>query len=236
MIIIPARLNSTRFPKKVLALINNTPMLIATANQVKHLDEVVIATDDEQILQVCKQYGFNGILTSNKHQSGTDRINQACDILNLNDDEIIINVQADEPFIEPDVVKNVIDSIKKDKQIQMLSCYKKIDETLANDENLVKVVIDKYGYAMYFSRSKIPFDRQKTDEFYGHLGIYAFRRKSLKEFCSLEFSPYEHIEKLEQLRALYNGIKIKMIEVKSSSFGIDTPQDLQMALDFFKNN
>ncbi|PID48223.1 MAG: 3-deoxy-manno-octulosonate cytidylyltransferase [Proteobacteria bacterium] len=235
MIIIPARLQSTRFPRKILCDINGYPMVIATANRVKNIDDVVIATDSDEVMSICEKYGFKAILTSSNHQSGTDRINEAAEILKLKEEEIIINVQADEPFIEPEVVEAVKKKITSDKQALMASCYKKIQKDFANDSNHVKVIVDINGYAIYFSRSKIPYDREEHKDYLGHLGIYGFRCKNLKKFCSLPSSPLEQIEKLEQLRAIYNGEKIAMVEVKSESFGIDTREDLELALKIFRD-
>ncbi len=238
MIIIPARIASNRFPNKVLANINGYPMVIATARAVSGIDEVAIATDSQEIVNLANDYGFKAVMTSDKHKSGTDRINEAAQKLNLNDDEIIINVQADEPFLEPKIVqaieKRVKQSVKNDEAVMMTSCYKLINKNDANDPNYVKVITDVKNYAIYFSRSKIPYDREEHNAYYGHLGIYGFTKKSLQEFCSLPSSPLENIEKLEQLRAIYHGKKIAMIEVQSKSFGIDTKEDLQRALEMFK--
>jgi len=237
MILIPARIASNRFPNKVLANINGLPMVIATAKAVSSLDDVVIATDSQEIIDISKDYGFRAIMTSDKHKSGTDRINEAVGKLDLNDDEIIVNVQADEPFIEPEVVKSLINRVQKgvdnDENLMMTSCYKSIENSDAIDPNLVKVIIDTHGYAIYFSRSKIPYDREEFYGYFGHLGLYGFTKKSLQEFCSLPASPLENIEKLEQLRAIYHGKKVAMVEVKSKSFGIDTKEDLQRALKTF---
>lgn len=233
MIIIPARLASTRFPEKILAQINGVPMVVATAKRVGCLDEVVVATDSKKVQEVCTAYNLKSILTLDTHESGTDRINEAATKLNLNDNEIIINVQADEPFIEKEVVQGVIERVKSKKSALITSCYKKISHTQAKDPNLVKVVVDKHGYAIYFSRSKIPYDREDYDNYLGHLGIYGFTCKGLKTFCSLKPSILEKTEKLEQLRALENGYKIAMLEVQSKSFGIDTKEDLEKALKIF---
>ncbi len=235
MIIIPARIASSRFPNKVLADIKGTPMVIATANRVKDIDEVAIATDSDEVLKVAVKYGFKAVLTSNRHKSGTDRINEAAHILGVGNDEIIINVQADEPFIESRVVKSVYDRVLEAKNAQegvmMVSCYKEIDSSFADDPNHVKVIIDHNGYAIYFSRSKIPYDRAEHNGYFGHLGIYGFTKKSLENFCALDNAMLEDIEKLEQLRAIYYGKKIAMVKVLSKSFGIDTKEDLQTALE-----
>lgn len=234
MIIIPARLASTRFPNKILANIHGLPMVIATAKRVQNLDDVAIAADTEEVVALAHDYGFKAILTSQNHQSGTDRINEAASKLSLSEDEIIVNVQADEPFIEEAVVKSVIERAKKTDAMITSAC-KKIDLSHVKDPNLVKVILNARGNAIYFSRSAIPYDREGGFEgYFGHLGIYAFRKKSLETFCTLPYAPIEHIEKLEQLRAIYHGYSIAMVEVESQSFGIDTKEDLERALTFFK--
>ncbi len=234
MIIIPARLASTRFPGKILANIHGLPMVIATAKRVQNLDDVAIAADTEEVVQLASDYGFKAILTSQDHQSGTDRINEAASKLNLSENEIIVNVQADEPFIEEAVVKSVIERAKSTDAMITSAC-KKIDLLHVKDPNLVKVILDTHGNAIYFSRSVIPYDREGGFEgYFGHIGLYAFRKKSLQTFCTLPYAPLEHIEKLEQLRAIYHGYTIAMVEVESQSFGIDTKEDLERALHFFK--
>lgn len=240
MIIIPARLKSSRFENKILADILGLPMVIRTARRVENLDDVIIATDSDEVINLAKSYNIKAVLTSTTHQSGTDRINEAVNNLNLDDDEIVINVQADEPFIEVEVVKAVIDDIKRlkkqNREFIMSSCYKEISSTLADDPNHVKVVCDKFNDAIYFSRAKIPYNRDHYNEnttYKGHLGIYGFTKKSLNYFCSLNSTPIEDIEKLEQLRAIANDKKISMIKVDSKSFGIDTKEDLENALRVF---
>ncbi|MBP7770110.1 MAG: 3-deoxy-manno-octulosonate cytidylyltransferase [Aliarcobacter sp.] len=240
MIIIPARLNSSRFANKILVDILGLPMVIKTAKQVSSLDKVVIATDSQEVIDLARDYGFDAVLTSSLHQSGTDRINEAVNILNLSDDEIIINVQADEPFIETQVVQAVINRVKKVKEnnedIMITSCYKEISSELADDPNHVKVILDEYSNAIYFSRAKVPYhrDHYENASYSGHLGIYGFTKKSLNEFCKLNPSKLENIEKLEQLRAIDNGHKIAMVKVISKSFGIDTQEDLNNAIKIFK--
>lgn len=234
VIIIPARLASTRFPNKILADIHGLPMVIATAKRVEKIDNVAIAADTKEVVNLAQSYGFQAILTSKEHQSGTDRINEAALKLKLPSDEIIINVQADEPFIEEEVVRSVMKRAKQTNAMITSAC-KKIDLLHVKDPNLVKVLLDANQHAIYFSRSPIPYDREGGfDGYFGHLGIYAFRQNALQTFCSLPYAPIEHIEKLEQLRALYHGYKIAMVEVQSQSFGIDTPEDLERALTFFK--
>lgn len=234
MIVIPARIGSTRFPNKILADIGGIPMVIRTAKAVQSIDDVLIATDSNEVIVLAKKYGFEAVMTSNEHQSGTDRIFEAASLAKLTNNEIVINVQADEPFIETSVVKAVYELTRSniiDESILMNSCYKILNSSEADDPNLVKTVIDANGMALYFSRAKIPYPRDHHfDDYKGHLGIYGFTMKGLKAFCNLPHAPLEHIEKLEQLRALYHGYNIAMVEVETQSFGIDTPEDLERAL------
>lgn len=233
VIIIPARIQSARFYAKVLCDIFGLPMVVATAKRVENIDETVVATDSTDVVNACKKHGIKSVLTSSNHTSGTDRINEAAAKLGLKNHELIINVQADEPFIESAVVKAVFDKLKtmpKD-EFKMVSCYKTIDKNFAQDPNHVKLILDKDSNAIYFSRSKLPYDRQECDEYFGHLGIYGFDFASLKEFCALKPPMIEETEKLEQLRAIYHAKKIAMIRVKSDSFGIDSKEDLKRALE-----
>ncbi|BAF70103.1 3-deoxy-manno-octulosonate cytidylyltransferase [Nitratiruptor sp. SB155-2] len=230
MIIIPARLASTRFPRKVLHPINGIPMIIHTAQRASQVDEVVIATDSEEVMKIAKQYGFDAVLTSKTHESGTDRVNEAATLLGLDAKEIIINVQADEPLIEPQVIKKVKElTIKHTKSCEIMLCsaYKKISFDATNDPNSVKVVLDASDKALYFSRSQIPYPRSDVKTINIHLGIYGYTKEMLQKFCTLPTAPLEQIEKLEQLRALYHGYRIAMVEVTSQSIGIDTPEDLK---------
>ncbi|QKJ23063.1 3-deoxy-manno-octulosonate cytidylyltransferase [Poseidonibacter lekithochrous] len=239
MIIIPARLNSSRFANKILVDILGLPMVIKTAKQVSSLDKVVIATDSQEVIDLAKEHGFDAVMTSSEHQSGTDRINEAVNKLNLDDNEIIINVQADEPFIETEVVQAVINRVKKvnedNEDVMIVSCHKQISSELADDPNHVKVVLDENTNAIYFSRAKVPYHRDHYENaiYNGHLGIYGFTKKSLNNFCSLSPSKLESVEKLEQLRAIDNGNIIAMVKVESKSFGIDTQEDLDNALKIF---
>ena len=234
MIIIPARIGSSRFPNKVLADIGGIPMVIRTAKAVEDIDDVAIATDSQEVIDIAQAYNIKAVMTKEDHQSGTDRIYEAAQKLELDEDEIIINVQGDEPFIETNVVQAIYDLTKKNKEnerIMMNSCYKVISNPEADDPNIVKVVTDTDDIALYFSRAKVPYPRDHHfDSYKGHLGIYGFTVRSLRQFCMLSSAPLEHIEKLEQLRALYHGYEVAMTEVKTESFGIDTPEDLEKAI------
>ncbi|WP_309497670.1 3-deoxy-manno-octulosonate cytidylyltransferase [Sulfurovum sp.] len=234
MIIIPARIGSSRFPNKVLADIGGMPMVVRTAKAVEEIDDVVIATDSQEVIDIAQDHGIKAVMTSEHHQSGTDRIYDAAQTLGLKEDEVIINVQGDEPFIETDVVQAIYDLTKQNKdneRIMMNSCYKVITNPEADDPNIVKVVTDEKDIALYFSRAKVPYPRDHHFGAYkGHLGIYGFTVRSLRNFCALVPAPLESIEKLEQLRALYHGYEVAMIEVNTESFGIDTPEDLEKAI------
>lgn len=234
MIIIPARIGSSRFPNKVLADIGGMPMVVRTAKAVEEIDDVVIATDSQEVIEIAQDHGIKAVMTSEHHQSGTDRIYDAAQTLGLQEDEIIINVQGDEPFIETEVVQAIYDLTKQNRdneRVMMNSCYKFINNPEADDPNIVKVVTDDEDIALYFSRAKIPYPRDHHfDAYKGHLGIYGFTVRSLRSFCALSPAPLESIEKLEQLRALYHGYEVAMTEVNTESFGIDTPEDLEKAV------
>ena len=236
MIVIPARLASTRFENKILCDIGGVPMFIATAKNAAKIDSVLIAVDDEKVLKIAKEHGFDAVMTDQNHQSGTDRINEAVSKFGLDEDEIIINVQADEPFFESENLAKFKEFAKT--QISqngkfMASCYKKISELAALDPNLVKVVLDNFNNAIYFSRSLLPYPRADFKDYLGHIGIYAYSVKNLRKFCKFSPSILENTEKLEQLRALSNGEKIAMLEIKTNSVGIDTKEDYEKALKRF---
>ncbi len=239
MIIIPARIGSTRFANKVLADIDGLPMVIKTAKAVSVVDRVAIATDSLEVLDIASAFGIEAVLTSNEHKSGTDRINEASHKLSLSSNEIILNVQADEPFIEPEVVYALFELTKKNisnPKIMINSCYKDITHPEADDPNLVKVVTDIDEIAIYFSRAKIPYPRDHHfDGYKGHIGLYGFSKEMLNRFCQLPLSPLEEIEKLEQLRAIYSGYGVAMVKVETQSFGIDTLEDLEKAKRLYIN-
>ena len=239
MIIIPARLESTRFPQKALCDIGGLPMVVRTALNAREVDSVVVACDDERIAQVCKEHKIPYVMTDKSHTSGTDRCAEAARKLGLKNDEIVINVQGDEPFLEHNVISTLM-NLMKEKQPFMGTLAKVISESSVADSNLVKVVLNVYNEAIYFSRASIPFHRDKDSKameqtpYLGHLGIYGFYAKTLQEFCSLPKSPIEDIENLEQLRAIYHRKTIALAVVETKSVGIDTPQDYERALAYLK--
>ena len=228
MIIIPARLASTRFKEKILCDIGGEPMFVATAkNALKASDDVIVACDDKSVEKIAKKHGIKAVMTSKEHESGSDRINEACASLGLRDDEIVINIQADEPFFELENLTKFINFAKNaiKNGAFMASCFKGIDFTSASDPNIVKVVLDSSLNALYFSRSIIPYVRDGRPEYFGHIGIYAYSVATLRAFCAFNDRVLENIEKLEQLRALSAGQKIAMLKISTKSMGIDTKED-----------
>jgi len=245
--IIPARYASTRFPGKPLADINGKPMILRVLERAeKALDDIIVATDDQRIFDSVSKAGGKAIITSANHQSGTDRCYEA---LLIHQDEthkkydIVINIQGDEPFIQPEQIEMLMQCFK-DPTIDIATLVKVIeDKSLIFDTNKPKVVLNRKREALYFSRSPIPFIRGVENDnwfdrhiFYQHIGMYAYRAKALAEITSLETGILEKAESLEQLRWLENGFKIKVALTEHESFGIDTPEDLAHAkkLNIFK--
>ena len=238
MIVIPARLASTRFKNKILCEFGDVPMFIKTAQNAAKADRVLIAVDEPQILKIAQDYGFYAVLTAREHQSGTDRINEAVANAALAENEIIINIQADEPFFESENLikfKDFAHEAITQNGAFMASCYKYISPQAVADPNLVKLVLDNAGFAIYFSRSLIPYPRTACECYLGHIGIYAYSVRNLKRFCALPASALEDTEKLEQLRAISAGEKIAMLGIETESIGIDTPADYERALKEFGN-
>lgn len=229
MIIIPARLASSRLANKILLPLGDVPLFVATARRVENVDEVVIAVDDEGVADIAKKHGLKAILTSKSHASGTDRIYEAARILGLGDDELVINVQVDEPFIEPENLLKFKAFCERESAF-MYSCFKYVAKEQADVPSLVKVVINAQNRALYFSRSLLPYPRSEVLRYKAHLGIYAYKVESLAYFCALKPSALELAEGLEQLRALEAGKDIAMLELSSQSVGIDTADDYQKAL------
>lgn len=235
MIVIPARLASTRFVNKILADIGGVPMFVKTAQLANRCDDVVVACDNEDILQIAQKFGIKAIMTSKAHDSGTDRINEAVKKLGLKDDEIVINLQADEPFFEEKNLSKFKDftSQRINDGAFMTSCLKFANSEEAQNPNLVKVITDINDYAIYFSRSLIPYPRSRCDLYKAHIGIYGYSVSTLAQFCALTTKELENIEKLEQLRVISSAKKIAMLEINSQSIGIDTIEDLRVAANKF---
>lgn len=241
VIVIPARLDSYRLPKKVLLDLKGKTVLQRVYEQclkVKNVDEVYVATDSFEIKEVCDTFTDKVIITKSTHQSGTDRTGEAISSIAC---DIVINVQGDEPFIEPSLIEALVNSFSN-SEISMSSAMSKINNVKdLQNSNVVKVVVDSQNNALFFSRSMLPFPRDVKEisianevlekyQFFRHIGIYGYRKEFLLHYVNMEQSPLEKIEKLEQLRALENGFKIKMIETDSSLMGIDTLEDYEEAL------
>ena len=231
-IIIPARYGSSRLEGKPLLKVNNKPIIQWVWEKAKncpHIDRVIVATDDERIFNACKEFGAEVEMTSTEHKSGSDRIAEVAS--RHPEIEYIINLQGDEPLIEQSNIELVRKGVVEDEKSDISTLVREIkDETEVNNPNLVKCVFDVNNYAMYFSRSKIPFERAENDgswKFYGHLGIYGYKREALFKMTQLPQAPYEKAEKLEQLRALQNGMKIKVAVVDNVPVGIDTIEDFE---------
>ncbi len=233
-IIIPARYGSSRLEGKPLIEVKGKPIIqwvYEKAMQAKLADIIIVATDDKRIYDAVKAFGGVVEMTSTEHKCGSDRIREVID--RHPEISYIVNLQGDEPMIEPEAVDSVINNLKSDDKADISTLIRILtDEEDINNPNLVKCVVDKYGFALYFSRSKIPFERNLcAGNFYGHLGIYGYKREALIKMTELAQTPLEKTESLEQLRALENGMKIKTSVVDFVPVGIDTLEDLNR----FKN-
>jgi len=227
-IIIPARWGSTRFPGKPLHQIAGKPLVQHVwerCTRVQGVDRIIVATDDTRILEAAFAFGAEVALTSEKHPSGTDRLAEVAK--NLPSAGIILNVQGDEPFLDPRLAGRVIEALRADPLAQMSTAACPLAPEELDNPNCVKVVMDRAGYALYFSRSPIPCDRDggARPARFRHIGIYAYRRPFLLELVKHRQTPLEKSEKLEQLRALEHGAKIRVITAQSPGPGVDTPAD-----------
>lgn len=234
--VIPARLNSTRLPRKMLAKIGEQTMIEMThqaAQQCKSIDRVLVATDSEEIAAVIQGQGGEVVMTPAELQTGSDRV--AFVAQSFPDYEIIINLQGDEPFIKPEMLSQLIEPFFHDAQMQMSTLAYDLNfaEEYQNP-NIVKVILDQHSNAIYFSRSPIPFIRVNTDSIpvLHHMGLYGFRRDFLLKFTQLPQTPLEKIESLEQLRALENGHKIRVCKTAHRTLEINTPEELAAAQKF----
>jgi len=225
--IIPARFGSTRFPGKPLHLIAGKPLLQHVWQAVRHaktLDGVIIATDDMRIAEEAFYWGAEVALTSARHRSGTDRIAEVAS--KLRNAAYIINVQGDEPLIEPSLIDSLVQNMRRDPECEMITAAHPFDDPEdAKSPHQVKVVLDLKGYALYFSRALIAFGSAHV---FRHQGIYGFRRETLLQFVRWKPSPLERAEGLEQLRALDNGVRVHVLVTKHGSPGVDTPQDARV--------
>ena len=225
--IIPARWGSTRFPGKPLHGIAGKPLIQhvwSRCLEAKAFDQVIVATDDIRIVDAAFQFGAEVALTAPGNKSGTDRIAEVAK--KMKKASLIFNVQGDEPLIDPQLLRRLVKKMQRDPNMDLITAATPVSPAEAESEHIVKVVVDRKGWALYFSRSKIPFPRAENGfGWLRHLGIYGYRRRALLEFVRLAPSPLETTEQLEQLRALENGMKIRVIISKSGSIGVDTPED-----------
>lgn len=233
--IIPARYASTRLPGKPLADIWGKPLIqyvYEQAKKAKSLDEVIIATDDERILKAVQKFGGKAMMTSPTHPSGTDRCAEVAEKI---DCDFVINIQGDEPLIPPTVIDRVAQALwESPPEIPMSSAATIASEEERKNSNVVKVVLDKDNFALYFSRSPVPFIRNPIAPTLRHIGIYSYRKDFLLKFISFPQTPLELTESLEQLRALEHGYKIKVVIVDYSPVGVDTPEDLERVREMLK--
>ena len=244
VVIVPARLASTRLPNKPLADIGGIPMVVRVAQRAALARDhgvkvsVVVAADSPEIVSVCQAFGVQAVLTRVDHASGSDRLAQACDLLSLPDDAIVVNVQGDEPLIDPLSIEAVANLLQSDTRASMSTAAHALDSAPEfNNPNVVKVVLDASGAASYFSRAPIPWWRDfsqpgaaclPTGSALRHIGLYAYRAGFLRQFPLLSRSPLEELEALEQLRALWHGHRIAVLVVdRAPGPGVDTPEDLE---------
>ncbi|MBL7085211.1 MAG: 3-deoxy-manno-octulosonate cytidylyltransferase [Candidatus Omnitrophica bacterium] len=231
--VIPARYQSSRFPGKILAELSGRPLIqhvYEEALKAKTLEDLIVATDDERILKAVQDFGGRGVMTAKAHKSGTDRI---AEVVNPIDARIVVNIQGDEPLIRFTMIDELVDCLLGNPEIPMATLVHKIEDMQdLIDPNVVKMVKDKNNFALYFSRSTIPHLRSSLPgsqslSFYKHLGLYAYTKEFLFTFTNLPVGQLEQSEKLEQLRALEHGYKIKVIETSFNPIGVDTPGDLE---------
>lgn len=237
---IPARFEASRFPGKLMKDLAGKSVILRTYEGAKNanlFDEVYVVTDSDVIFDEIISNGGKAIKSKKEHESGSDRIAEAVENMDV---DIVVNVQGDEPFTQKESLSKLLEVFKTDqnKEIDIASLMLKIDDkSEINNPNNVKVVTDAQNFAMYFSRSPIPYPRDESFAVYfKHIGIYAFRKDALIKFTKLSMNRLEAAEKLENLRFLTNGLKVKMVETDQLAIGIDTPEDLEKANAIYKNN
>jgi 3-deoxy-manno-octulosonate cytidylyltransferase (CMP-KDO synthetase) len=241
--IIPARYHSNRFEGKPLADILGKPMIqrvYERAMSVDILSRVAVATDDERIADCVRAFGGEVVMTRADHVSGTDRLAEAAELLEIAEQDVVVNIQGDQPLFDKEVVRQVAEPLIDDPALPMATLiYKIIRETEISDPNHVKTVFDRNGKALYFSRSPIPFQRNPDEPvpptYYKHLGFYAYRKGFLLTFVGLPEGEWERFEKLEQLRALEFGYDIKVVLTEHDSVEVDTPNDLLRVVELMQN-
>lgn len=234
--VIPARYASTRLPGKPLADICGKPMIcrvLERARCARKPDKVIVATDDERICDAVRAEGGEALMTRTDHLTGTDRLAEVAEAYPAVD--LIVNVQGDEPLIEPSAIDDLIAPFEMDENLPMATVMTRMEDAEEQlDPNNVKVVVDKLGYALYFSRSLVPYPRAAAGPVYKHIGIYAYRRDFLLRYARLEPTPLEKAESLEQLRALENGYGIRVLETDCRFVGVDTAEDLALVNKLYR--
>ena len=236
--VIPARYSSTRLPGKPLKLIAGVPMICRVydrASKAKLIDKAIVATDDERIFKAVKEYGGEVMMTRADHPTGTDRLAEVATA--FSDVDVIVNVQGDEPLIEPSLIDDLIRLFNEDPNLHMATVSTELtEEADINNPNNVKVISDLNGYALYFSRSVIPYPRNAgKSKVYKHIGIYAYRREFLLKYAKMSPTPLEQSESLEQLRALENGYRIKVLRSDNQFIGVDTEEDLKLVNEIYRS-
>jgi len=235
--LIPARYAATRFPYKLMQPLGDKTVILQTYTNTKAtglFDEVIVVTDHELIFNEITSHGGKAMMSTGNHESGTDRIAEAIREMDV---EVILNVQGDEPFVNKETLQKLLEAFE-DPKIEVASVMKVFaDQTLVENPNYVKVVVDKNNHSLLFSRSVIPYHREQTiaPVYYEHIGVYAFRKKVLMQFTQWEMTPLEQIEKIECLRFLENGILLKMILTEHAGVKIDVPEDLAKAQEYLDN-
>lgn len=233
--LIPARMGATRFPAKLVADLCGKPLIARTylsTVETGVFDEVMVVTDHQDIAEIIEREGGKVFISQREHQSGSDRIAEAAQHM---DADVVVNVQGDEPFQDKKSLQDLVAAFE-DEQVEVASMMSRLtDPSQIDNPNVVKVVVDRQGFALYFSRSPLPYKRNTDIEIpvYKHIGIYAYRRATLLRFTQLEKSALEMVEMLEQLRLLENGIRIRMIESNHQAVAVDTEQDLQKAVAYY---
>jgi 3-deoxy-manno-octulosonate cytidylyltransferase (CMP-KDO synthetase) len=234
--IIPARFASTRFPGKPLADILGKPMIwhvYQRARACPDLCGVTLATDDQRILEAARKLDIPATMTRSDHPCGTDRVLEAAERLGVDADDVVVNIQGDEPALHPELL-TVLLSPFDDPVVQVSTLARPLAPQEAQSPDVVKVVTDAQGQALYFSRALIPYPREGTDDFLGHIGLYAFRMRTLRAFVGLGPGKLEQIEKLEQLRLLEAGIPIRVLRTEHCTHGVDRPEDIPRVCTLLK--
>jgi 3-deoxy-manno-octulosonate cytidylyltransferase (CMP-KDO synthetase) len=236
--VIPARYASSRFPGKALARLDSRTMLehvYERVSRARYLGSVIIATDDERIYKEARRFGARVQMTRSDHVSGTDRVAEVASA--FGQAELVVNIQGDEPLIDPDAIDAAVLPLLEEPAIPMGTLKKRIEDPReVSDPNVVKVVTDRFQNAIYFSRSTIPYPRETGEAVthYKHIGLYVYKRDFLLRYSGFEVGPLEQAERLEQLRALENGFKIRVVETDYESLGVDTPADLERVEALFQ--